>query len=394
MTEQTAKRWQGFTHEELYRLLHEGPGPQASAAPAHRWAELSAALSDIGQDVLTSLESTGSGWRGRAAGRAYDRLAPLAAWATEASEKAAELRTAVETQADHVARARAEMPAPESAPTQAPDPTIAPAIQIAGAQTDPEPIEAAKTSAEQRAFEVMAAYQQATDTNLGTLTPLDPPVEVLGHGHGNHSHRGQGITMSTHASSAPTTNVIPDRHEFRHTAHGHHHSPHHGGQGVFISGATVSATPARPLAPMTPGALSASVPMDTAVLGAAPRSGAEKSDPEERQARRPVTSAAIGADPTTTGGTSAAPTPMGTGTAAAPMSPAGSAPTSSADKLGLRRFGADALGSSQWFGDPVEQAPSRTVSGRRRDLASTEQVTESVNVDGEDHQLPPGVIGG
>ncbi|CRK59794.1 hypothetical protein [Alloactinosynnema sp. L-07] len=403
MTEQTAKRWQGFTHDELYRLLHEGPGAQASAAPARRWAELSAVLADVGQDLLTSLESTGAGWQGRAAGRAYDRLSPLAAWATDAAATAAQMRTAVENQGDHIARARAEMPAPESAPTQAPDPTVAPVLQVAGAQVDPEPLEAAKSSAEQRAFEVMAAYQQATDTNLGTLTALNTPAEVVNHGHGNHSNRGQGITMSTHVSSAPITTVVPDtnHHNSHHRPPGHHQ--HSGSQNVYISGATISADPPRrPL--LTPGALSASVPMETnPVLGAAPRSGTGPTESDERSSsRRPAAAAsmAIGADPTTSGGTSplgtsAAP-PLGTtGTAGTPMgSAASTTPASSADKLGLRRFGADAVGSSQWFGDPVEQAPSREVSGRRRDLGSTEQVTESVVIDGEDHQLPPGVIGG
>ncbi|HVK25084.1 MAG TPA: PPE domain-containing protein [Actinokineospora sp.] len=400
MTEQATKRWQGFTHEELYRLLHEGPGAQASAAPARRWAEIATALTEVGQDLLTSLESTGAGWRGRAAGRAYDRLSPLAGWATESAEKAAEMRVAVENQGDHIARARAEMPAPESAPSQAPDPTVAPAVQVAGAQTDPEPVEAAKTSAEQRAFEVMTAYQQATESNLGTLTPLGVPAAVIEHGHGNSSTRGHGINMSTHTSSAPTTTVIHEHgHSPRPAPHAPH-NPHWGGQGVYISGATINAAPPRPI---SPGVLSVSAPMEpNPVLGAAPRSGSDAADAEDRPTRRPAPGAVIGADPTPNSGgssplgTSAAPPPLGgTGTAGTPMAPgASTTPSSSADKLGLRRFGADAVGSSQWFGDPVDQAPSRTVSGRRRDLAATEQVTESVHVDGEDHQLPPGVIGG
>lgn len=81
-------------------------------------------------------------------------------------------------------------------------------------------------------------------------------------------------------------------------------------------------------------------------------------------------------------------TPLGSGGA-----PAGAAPSSAGDKLAMRRFGTEALGSSQWFGD-TDNTPSRPVSGRRRDLGSTDQVTESVSVDGEEHQLPPTVIGG
>jgi hypothetical protein len=387
MTEQT-KRWRGFTHEELYRLLHEGPGAAASADPGRRWAELSSTLTDVGQDLATALDSSGSGWAGRAAGRAYERLAPLAAWATTAGVTAAGMRVAVENQGDYVAKARADMPAPESVPQQQPDPAIAPAIQVLGAQNDPEPIEAARTSGEQRAFEVMAAYEENTTSNLTALSAFEQPAELLDSARDRHSNRGLGITLSTVASAvAGALPVVVDK------PHGHHHGPAvrepHGGQGVVLSGATLEAESARK-APAAPGLSSGASPVDAhPALGAPAPSASSRSRDTRAPARAtPAPSAAIG----DLAGTPAAPM-AGTAGAGAPMSTAGATPTP-ADKLALRRFGTEALGSSQWFADTAESAPSRTVSGRRRDLSATDQVTESVTVDGEDHQLPPNVIGG
>lgn len=388
MTEQT-KRWRGFTHEELYRLLHEGPGAQASADPARRWAELSSTLSDLGQDLAAALDGSGAGWVGRAAGRAHERLAPLAAWATTAGENAAKMRLAVENQGDYVAKARADMPAPESVPQQQPDPTIAPAIQVLGAQTDPEPIEAAQSSGEQRAFEVMAAYEANTTSNLTALSAFEQPTELLDRGRDRHGNRGHGIglsaVVSTIASAAAALPAVAEKPRG-------HHSPHVreavGHQGVVLSGATLEPEPAR--RPMAPGISSGAAPMEAhPAIGAAP-SPAPKSRDSRSSSR--ATAPSVPAVPAAIGdlaGTPAGPMAGGSG---APISPPGAAPTP-AEKVALRRFGTEAVGSSQWFAE-TESAPSRDVSGRRRDLGSVEQVTESVVVDGEDHQLPPNVIGG
>ncbi|GAA4301696.1 hypothetical protein GCM10023148_57960 [Actinokineospora soli] len=62
--------------------------------------------------------------------------------------------------------------------------------------------------------------------------------------------------------------------------------------------------------------------------------------------------------------------------------------------MAARRFGPEAIGSAQWIADAADDPAPRVVSGRNRDLGATEQVTENVSVDGEDHHLPPPVIGG
>ncbi|HEX2130611.1 MAG TPA: PPE domain-containing protein, partial [Actinophytocola sp.] len=185
-----ARRWRGHTHEELYRLLHEGPGAAASAEPSRRWQEIATNLDEIGQDLRKALEQSGAGWAGQAAGRAYDRLSVTATWAAETSTAAADMRVAVENQGDHIAKARADMPVPEDVPAAEPDPAVAPAVQVAQTQNDLEGPEAAASSAEERAFEVMAAYELNSETTTAALaTFTEPPALVERH----DMHRGGGI---------------------------------------------------------------------------------------------------------------------------------------------------------------------------------------------------------
>ncbi|HEX2134211.1 MAG TPA: hypothetical protein VHH15_21925, partial [Actinophytocola sp.] len=76
----------------------------------------------------------------------------------------------------------------------------------------------------------------------------------------------------------------------------------------------------------------------------------------------------------------------------APVAPATGAPVGQADRMALRRFGVEAIGSSQWFGDTEEPVVGEAPR-RRWDLRQPDGVTESVTILGEEHQLPPTVIG-
>ncbi|MGX7827707.1 PPE domain-containing protein [Actinokineospora sp. 24-640] len=415
MSEQA--RWRGFTHEELYRMLHDGPGAAASAGPSRRWAELSTVLDEIGHGLGAALTAAGAAWVGRAAGAAHERLSPMATWASATSEHAAEMRVVVENQGDHIARARADMPAPSETPAVAPDPAAPPAAQVAGGATDLEAAEAASSAGEQRAVEVMAAYELSTTQNLAGLTAFAVPGEVRREG-SVHRGRGEGVRHGTQLSS------VDSHGRSDHGGHrSHGHGGPHGGVHVRESGgvnfghtAGSSASPAiapRPQPqPMAPGIQSGAAAVSQGVFGAPMALGAPvpRSDDRDRARRAPATPAA-GNSAGHSGGSvdagdrlghnnsQAATGPVPPGTPMAPGhatgAPVGAAGAGGqADKLAMRRFGAEAIGSSQWFADSGDATPVRSVSGRRRDLGSTENMTENVTVDGEDHLLPPPVIGG
>ncbi|SDD20170.1 PPE domain-containing protein [Actinokineospora iranica] len=389
MTEQAtdAARWRGFTHEELYRMLHDGPGAQASAEPSRRWAALSATLTEISQDLLATLDTSNAAWAGRAAGAAYDRLTPLAIWARDTATEAARMRVAVEDQGNHIAKARADMPAPAEVPPQRPDPTLPPPAVVAVTQTDAEPAEAARSAGEQKAFEVMAAYELTTATTLAALTGFTKPAELTSSA-GLHRGRGLGVGGETRSSSAGGLVRLPSQGSGG--SQGGFGGPQgagssaqggHAGQGVGLSGAAESEVVRRSV--LQAGGHSGAAPVNQGAPAAAPglRSGVVPNDRVETRSKRPAAGVPVPADDLAATGTPG----LASATAAGGAAPAGVSGPS--EKVVTRRFGVEALGSSQWFGD----GSVGSGGGRRRDLG---RVTESVSVDGEDHRLPPGVIGG
>jgi len=400
-------RWRGYTHKDLYTMLHDGPGATASAEPSRRWAEISATLTEIGQDLRTALDLTGTGWQGKAAGAAYNRLSTTVSWATAAGTSAGEMRTSVEDQADNIARARADMPQPADVPAQQPDPTVPPAVQVVDAQTDAEPAEAAASSAEERAVEVMTAYETNTNATTGALATFDEPEKLVKN---SGVHQGQGVGMvSGLTSAAGLTGGRGRQDEGRRDERGGQRG---GGQGQTFSsssefhGSRGGRSMPQPLAPGR-----------TVGVSGDPffAFGATGGDRDRTQERRPGRgTAAVSGGGAGGGGGGGTPGPRA-GTPAlhgnelqaaqqaaaasqaaahpgAPIAPgAGGAGGVGPDKMAMRKLGMDAIGSSQWFGDD-EAVPGQSQK-RRFDLRESTEPDEPVSILDDEHQLPPNVIG-
>jgi hypothetical protein len=447
MTTDKAIRWQGFSHKELYRLLNEGTGPTASAEPSRRWADIASTLSEVGQDLQSAIDRSGSGWTGAAAGAARGVLAPLASWAQSTGESATGMRTGVENQGNFLATARAAMPVPEDAPPATPDPTVAPAAQVIASGSDQEPLEQATSTSAQKAVEVMTAYQHSTDANTGGLAEFSAPSSLADFGSGLHRHTGGGgIVISTPIVSIGIGGPPQDEGDdhWDHGDHGDHGGGHHdrwSDWGTDASSAAGYVEPRHTYLP-APGSYTGASPMGEPFFASAPlarldegaRTGTGTGGPGSAGGSNssvgtgggtgtgaPVASgtganpgaAQRGGVPVAGGGTGVGAHPVdmqsaaatsqvaaaaGTPTAAAPgaaAAGAGGFGGSGGDNRMPRRLGMDPIGSGQWFGDPVPDVS--TVGGasttrRRRDFGA-DRVTESVSIDGEEHQLPPGVIG-
>jgi len=417
MTESTDQpadvaRWRGYSHKELYLMLHDGPGAGASAEPSRRWAEIAATLTEIGEDLQKAVDSTGAGWTGRAAGSAYDRLASTVTWASETGASAAVMRTSVEDQGDHVAKARADMPKPEDVPAATtPDPTVAPAVAVIAAQTDLEPAEANASSAEERAVEVMAAYEVNTNTTTGAMASFVTPRELFPSTDSHHI-RGGGLLgiLPTVVSGLLGSPSRDDDHR----ANDRGHNRGNGWNSPSTSGASAEWHERRSpgLGPVGPGKTTG-VSMGSPILapgmsarsernssakgnggsggnnnsggggggnqpGAGSRSGSGSLPQTTHELQQAAAASQAAANPA--GGA-----PMAPGAAGAPVG-------GTQDKLGMRRFGMEAIGSSQWFGDADEPVVGQTPK-RRFDLRDGGDVTEPVSILDEEHKLPPTVIG-
>ncbi|HEU5475791.1 MAG TPA: PPE domain-containing protein [Actinophytocola sp.] len=470
MAEQTADatRWQGFTHQELYKLLHEGAGPGASADASRRWSEIAATLTEVGEDLQSAIDRTGAGWNGRAAGQAYDALAVLVDWAHRTAGQAGEMRELVDVQADALARARADMPVPEDVPPTAPDPATAPAVQVIATQTDQEPVETAATAGQQKAFEVMTNYQRSSQINTDTMAAFSPPAAVVVDTGELNRHRGSGVVLTTPAAAittglAPGAGVGPA--VVPAGAGGNPHREPHFNWGT--SGAAAEATPMRPGPGTYTGAAGPNAPMFGPTFvgggggrfssgsgrtgtgtsygtgttygtgsghtnsygsgtgygpgpggahgpgsgpgavppgsGAGSGSGSGSGAPTGPRAGAPVPTAgsSIGAGFTGLGGGITGPDMQSAAAgqmAAAAGTPAAATPGAAAgpghpqDKPMLRRFGSEVIGSAPWFDDTPDNEVRGATPGRRH-RTTDERVTESVSIDGEEHNLPPTVIG-
>jgi hypothetical protein len=439
-------RWQGFTHKELHRLLHEGSGPAASANPSRRWAEIAGMLTEVGQDLGHAINTSGSAWSGRAASAAYGNLGELVSWAQQSATGAAAMRQSVENQAEFLAKARAEMPVPEDAAPATPDPTGGAATQVLAAQHDNEPVEASSSTGAQRAFEVMTAYQHSTSTNTDGMAAFSTPSTVVGGPEVERHHR-VGVVLNTLVGAigigVPAPPVEPVQ-EVEHHDGGHHH--HHDWDST--TGASFDGDVIRPRVAPAPGSFTLAAPRgEWFPLGTIGWPGEDYLSYGRGGGR---TSMPVGGMPSTSGPTSGGTgglggsgglggpggtggpgsgipgsggTPSGSGIGSAPGSgphaadmtaagpaaaaagtPAaatpgaaagtGSAGSSDPGRGALRRFGMDTIGSGQWFGDaPESEIRGATPTRRRRDHTPPQKITESVSIDGEEHQLPHNVIG-
>jgi PPE family len=169
----SGNRWQGYSHQQLYNMLHSGPGPAAAGMTADRWSGMAAALSDIEKDISSGIAASGAAWVGAAADSAQGALNPLGQWAEQASSAADVMRISAELQGDLLSKARADMPVPIAIPQQAGQ-----IGQLVTAQVDYEMAEAASQVGAQLAFQVMAQYEAGTTDNTNTLGDFGEPPSL------------------------------------------------------------------------------------------------------------------------------------------------------------------------------------------------------------------------
>jgi hypothetical protein len=168
-------RWQGYSHRELYDMLHSGPGGAAAGPVADNWSGMAGALTDIQQEINAGVAASGASWVGSAGDSARDALGPLGDWAQQAATAADVMRISAELQGDLLGKARAAMPAPVPVPQQPGQ-----FSQLVTAQVDYELTELSSQVAAQQAFQVMAEYEAGTDDNTSTLGDFgEPPALVV-----------------------------------------------------------------------------------------------------------------------------------------------------------------------------------------------------------------------
>jgi hypothetical protein len=182
-------RWRGYDHPELYKMIHEGPGPGASNTMDERWGSIATTLDQINSDLNQGLAKLGANWEGVAADSTRQGLSPLGQWATDAQTGANVMKISAQDQANFVSTARSSMPEPVPVTTESPS-----ALQMVAAgasgnpfaiadvirqQNDHEAQEARQSAAADKAVEVMQTYQSNSEWNSNTLGQFVAPPDVV-----------------------------------------------------------------------------------------------------------------------------------------------------------------------------------------------------------------------
>jgi hypothetical protein len=197
-------------------MINAGPGAAASDPQTTYWQNLEKELTEVDEDLNTTLTNLGSRWEGRAAESAQSGLTPLASWASDAQTGAHVMKTSSEFQGDYISDARARMPPPVEVTTPAPSGwdvagAVAasalgfqgPAMNVAQQAADHEAQESAKNEAELKAIETMQTYESSSTWNRETLgTFVAPPDVVVA----TPSPQGSGPAVS--GISATSTNTV------------------------------------------------------------------------------------------------------------------------------------------------------------------------------------------
>lgn len=157
--------WRGLTHQQVYGLVHAGPGPYVSDAAITAWSDAQTALRSIDADLAAAMAKAGD-WEGAAADATRGGLTPLGSWAVGAAHAAERAAITVQQHQEQVATVRAALPEP------GPDPNGLSPFSFKGPGTAPREVQAvANAELAAQAFHVMDTYA----ANTGLIQHWAPP---------------------------------------------------------------------------------------------------------------------------------------------------------------------------------------------------------------------------
>ena len=60
-------RWEGYSHEEIYAQVQQGPGRLASSDAEAAWSTVESTIRTVDAQLTRAVNRIGAGWQGRAA---------------------------------------------------------------------------------------------------------------------------------------------------------------------------------------------------------------------------------------------------------------------------------------------------------------------------------------
>lgn len=217
------------SHATIYQHLTGGSGALEMMEASRGWQNLAAKLQELRGAVEQAVRGIGAAQQGAAADAATHATMPLLPWLDSSVAAANATAARIAEQAMFFGHARDSMPPPVTVPevsfSQDPSTWMADhAVEwLPGIQTEHEQAQVAAQQAQQRARELMTAYQSSSNTNLTTSVHFAAAPAVVadvsqpalgGAGAGGVSSAGSTPVhpvhpAATYASSAPTGAAAP-----------------------------------------------------------------------------------------------------------------------------------------------------------------------------------------
>jgi hypothetical protein len=172
-------RWKGFSHQEIFDAVRQGPGAAISTSAVGAWTRTEALITQIDQRITAAINGSRAGWEGRAADVTRSAMTPLGQWALDAANDAKITASAVETQGAQAEELRAQMPPPLTAEQNAEmqraltDPTY-----IFHGLDDMQRIEEQAANEAARAVELMDQYTNNSYENRRNMDFWTFPPQV------------------------------------------------------------------------------------------------------------------------------------------------------------------------------------------------------------------------
>jgi hypothetical protein len=172
-------RWEGYSHEEIYAKVQQGPGRLASADAEAAWSTVESTIRAVDAQLTRAVNRIGAGWQGRAADAVHGGMTVMSNWALDAAGDATLTRNGITAQAEQAARLRTAMPPPHTAEWNRMVHEEIPAVGLMSATGDLGALEERMANDHAVAVDMMNRYSSQSSDNQRMMNYWTQPPAVV-----------------------------------------------------------------------------------------------------------------------------------------------------------------------------------------------------------------------
>ena len=172
-------RWEGYSHDEIYARVQQGPGRLASADAEAAWSTVESTIRAVDAQLTRAVKRIGAGWQGRAADAVHGGMTVMSNWALDAAGDATLTRNGITAQAEQATRLRTAMPPPRTAEWDRMVHEQVPAVGLMSATGDLGALEERMANDRAVAVDLMNRYSSQSSDNQRMMNYWTQPPTVV-----------------------------------------------------------------------------------------------------------------------------------------------------------------------------------------------------------------------